>query len=142
MNRLRFVLALLAFPLAIACSDNGTDPIKAETFVGAYTLKTINGHALPAALVMEDESLNITSAFAELMDDLTWSVTINGIDAEDIPFEQPSSGTLVIDGQKIRLIDPNPEAFAKLTATLNGKILTVKFEGKNIVFVFERMEAA
>ncbi len=141
MNRLRFVLALLMLPLALACSDS-TDPLKAEEFAGLYMLKSINGHVLPTTLEMEGGAVSITSGDIELIDDLTWSVALNGTSAEDTPVEQLSNGTLTIDGRKIRLTDSDSHSSTKLTATLNGRILTVKFDDEDFVFVFERMEAA
>lgn len=127
-------IGMIAF--AAACgSDSGTPTTPEETTpVGNYTVSTVNGKALPAAVIDDpDLKVEVTTGTLVLTTDgkyssvLTTRYTIPG--ATPSVFKDSVGGTWILNGTSVEL--SNADDGSKSTAAWAGKQLTVPVtEGK------------
>lgn len=123
----RYVLASLAM-LLIACgADKATGP---ETVAGNYTLRTVNGNAVPAAFYQDNiEKDEIVSGDISLLSDNSWTghLRLRGIDMstnqEFASISAPIGGTYSLNNGSITLTDANNAM--TFTGTVGGGTLAV-----------------
>jgi len=124
------VIAASMIAFAIACgSDSGpTTPPEETTPVGSYTISTVNGKALPAAVIDDpDLKVEVTTGTLVLTTDgkyssvLTTRYTIPG--ATPSVFKDSVGGSWILSGTNVEL--SNADDGSKSTAAWAGKQLTV-----------------
>lgn len=102
-------LALLLLAAAVACGGGSTEPTT-TTVSGTFTLRTINGKALPQTIYSDaDASLSINSGTLTLGADKTYTlveqehVVVSGTATDDVYTE---SGTFTVSGNTLEFTGP------------------------------------
>lgn len=116
----RHVLAALAMLLVACGGDKATGP---AAVTGSYTLRTVNGAALPATYYQDDvERDQLFAGTISLAADHSWTGSLS-VDATAIPGGQvlfhapiPVSGTYSLNASAITITD------AAHSLTLNGTV--------------------
>lgn len=135
MLRRTLLIALAFFSLGLsACGDStGSD----NSITGNYTLRTVNGVAVPATLFQQGaDKLEVTGGNINLNRDNTFSgslsvrITQSGTVATD---SEPLSGTYTRNNNALVLTFSGGD---QETATISGRDLTIAGEG--LVLVFRR----
>ena len=123
----RHVLAALAMLLVACGGDKATGP---EPVAGSYTLRTVNGAALPATYYQDDvEKDQFFAGTITLAADHSWTGSLS-VDATAIPSGEvlfhapiPVSGTYSLNAGAITMTDARHAL--SLTGTVSGGTLTV-----------------
>jgi len=116
----RHVLAALAMLLVACGGDKATGP---DPVTGSYTLRTVNGAALPATYYQDDiERDQLFAGTISLAADHSWTGSLS-VDATGIPGGEllfhgpiPVSGTYALNASSITITD------AAHALTLNGTV--------------------
>ncbi|HKN66131.1 MAG TPA: hypothetical protein VJW73_07625 [Gemmatimonadaceae bacterium] len=122
----RLVLAAVAMLLVACGGDKATGP---EPVTGSYTLRTVNGTALPATFYQDDvEKDQLFAGTISLAADHSWTGSLS-VDATAIPGGQvlfhapiPVSGTYALNASTITITDPQGLSF---TGTVTGGTMTL-----------------
>lgn len=129
----RHVLAALAMLLVACGGDKATGP---DPVTGNYTLKTVNGAALPATFYQDDvEKDQFFAGTISLLADHSFNGSLS-VDATALPGGQslfhgpiPVSGTYSLNGSAITITDPKG---LSLTGTVSGGTLTLSTQDLDI----------
>jgi len=122
----RHVLVALAMLLVACGGDKATGP---EAVTCSYTLRTVNGSALPATFYQDDvEKDQLFAGTISLAADHSWTGSLS-VDATAIPGGQvlfhapiPVSGTYALNASTITITDPQGLSF---TGTVSGGTMTL-----------------
>lgn len=129
---MRYLVALLCVALA-ACSDS-TGP-GAETHVGVYTLRTVNGQGLPFTLAqVGSDKIEVTAERLTVNADGTFSglTTYRVTEAGRVSIESDTwFGTYQLRGTNVTFTDS--EGFTGAGAYVDG-VLTLSVEGFTFLY--------
>ena len=122
----RHVLAALAMLLVACGGDKATGP---DPVTGSYTLRTVNGGALPQTFYQDDvEKDQLFAGTISLAADHSWTGSLS-VDATAIPGGQvlfhapiPVSGTYALNASSITITDPHGLSFS---GTVSGGTMTL-----------------
>lgn len=126
----RLLIAITALSLACGGGDASTGPASAS-IAGAYSLRTVNGTALPYTIAIGSASATLTADVVTLTDGGTWS--------EQYTYKQNNQtqtgsdgGTIVRAGTGITLMSGTATAYS---GTVSSGTLTVSDGLATYVFV-------
>lgn len=133
---MRKLLALsLLIPVLAACSgDGGTGP-EEPSFVGTYSLQSVNGVPMPASFTDGTTTLTFSNGRFTLNADQTFSTSVTfTVTQPGSTFSQtvPSAGTFVRNNNAFRF--RYNDGTADDTGSLTGSTLTLSSDGDTYVF--------
>ena len=132
---MRALIAIIAFTGLVACSsESGTG---VQSHAGTYTLRTVNGVALPYTIIQIDSTtrLELIDDALTLTDAGTFTESGHGrstIDGKVTTQANVATGTFTLDGTAITLRNNDPTSMA--TGTLSGTRLTLIQPGLTAVY--------
>lgn len=128
------VAAAALLLLAAACGgDDGNDPI--DSIAGTYTLRSVNGQALPAVLYDDGSyKIEVTGATYVLSSSGSFTNTFSLRETEAgvvTPSSESYRGTYVVNGSTVTFTDEEGDVSS---ATRSGDELTFSSDGITAVF--------
>ena len=122
--------------LVLAACGGDHDPVSPEqTIAGAYTLRTIDGAALPVTVNLEDATFTVTRATLSLKADRTYSQSITAtvtLAGTTVTQTLPDAGTYTVNGTTVSFVSAS-DGSSGTAAYANGT-LTVSQEGTVLVY--------
>jgi hypothetical protein len=134
--KLRSAVVLLVAPLIFGCSDDDPAGPSAASVAGTYSLRTVNGQALPF-LFVDQPGLRVEVISDQYMLNAngTFTTTITLRETEDTVVTTTSdsySGQWLIDGNNINLT--SAEVGREQASFSNGNTLTFALIGVTLVY--------
>ena len=123
---MRRLVALLALVTLSACGSDSTTSPNSAAIAGTYSLKTVNGSALPFLIQSGTNSVKITSDAITIADGGTWSEngaytqTINGQTSNQVVSD---GGTWVRAGTQLTLV--SSDSSTSYSGTFTGSSLNL-----------------
>ena len=141
---MRKLIGSILLAMVVACGgDKATGPNASIT--GNYTLRTVNGNALPAVVFQNTtEKEELTAGNVNLNADRTWSGSLslrstNLTNGATATLSLPANGTYTNNNGSITLTDASDNS--QLTGTVGGGTLTIVGDtglGSFVTLVFKR----
>ena len=132
----RSVAALIIAPALIACGDDDPSGPSAATVAGAYTLRTVNGQALPFVFINQPTlRVEVISDEYLLNENGTFTTTITLRETEDTVVTMTSdsySGQWLVSGNNVNL--NSVEVGREQASFSNGNTLTFALNGVTLVY--------
>lgn len=134
----RYLLAVLAFSSVVACggSDAATTPL-APSAIGAWTLSTINGTALPFTLMAsggnKSEAIGSTLTIVQGGSYTATFIVRNTTNGQQSTQSSSQAGTYVVNGTAISL-RTNSDGTV-VSGSVSGNSLTLTEEGAVYLYV-------
>jgi hypothetical protein len=144
---MRTIISATLLALLVACGgDKATGPNAPATVAGSYTLRTVNGNALPVILSQDaQQKAELLGGSVTLNSNNTWSGTLS-VRVTDLTSgvaqtgDAPLGGTYSMSSGALTLTDATNDN-AQLSGTISGNTLTITANAGSssaVVLVFQK----
>lgn len=140
MNRLKFLLTLLVFPIAlIGCSDSTGPNLKEEDYIGGYTLSKVNGQDLPQTVTLNGDEVSITVSNLFIDEGKDWRAVFVGENlTTSTEFRLEVVGDFTTSGKKFTFVvweDGSIVDSFNATFNVDEETMTLKFNDISLLFL-------